>query len=118
MPLSLVYGILAVIVIFDLVSHVISLNKVPKWWQKIAGKSRARIIIGVVLSHLLILAALIFFVVMMMVTAGLNAAKVTLFYYRFDIALWLAISIMLSLVEAVIKIRWVAHRQPVEHPGP
>ncbi|MFU8826661.1 MAG: serine hydrolase domain-containing protein [Brevefilum sp.] len=117
-PLSLVYGILAVIVIYDLVSHVIALKRVPKWWQKVAGKSRARIIIGVVLSHLLIPAVVIFFVVMMMVTAGLNAARITLYYYMFDIALWLTISIVLSLVEAVIKLRWVVGYHSAGQPMP
>jgi hypothetical protein len=54
MPLSLIYGILTVIIIFDLVRHGLSLKQVPKWWQKVGSKSKPRIILGVVLSNLLI----------------------------------------------------------------
>jgi CubicO group peptidase (beta-lactamase class C family) len=110
--LSLIYGIFTAIIIFDLVRHGISLKQVPKWWQKVAGKSRPRIILGVVLSNLLIPAVLVFIVVMMIANAGINAARITLFYYIFDIALWLSISTILSVIEAVIKLRWMGQQKP------
>jgi hypothetical protein len=51
---------------------------------------------------------------MMIAKAGLNAARVTLLYYMFDIALWLSISIILSVIEAILKFRWLEQHKPAK----
>lgn len=106
--MRLVYSILTMIIIYDLIRHGLSLKQMPKWWQKVQDKTKPRIIFGVILSDLLIPAVLVFVVVMMIINAGINAARITLLYYMFDIALWLSISVILSVIEAVLKFRWMA----------
>jgi hypothetical protein len=44
---------------------------------------------------------------MMFATAGMNAAWTNLFYFIPDIALWLLVSAVMSVIIALLKFRWI-----------
>lgn len=113
--LRFVYAILALVILFDIARHIFSLTRLSKWWQRVKDRSRARLVVGIILQHLLIPTVLMFVILMMIMTSGTFAARITLFYYLFDIALWLLITSIFSVVIAVRKFQWVAKQRTQQH---
>ena len=110
MSMRLIYGLLSALVVLDIVRHGIDLSNIAKWTEKVKDKTKSRVILRISLQLLLLPAMLIFVTLMMILTAGINAARITLFYFLPDIALWLLISASLSIVEAIKKLRWLANK--------
>ncbi len=75
---------------------------------------RTRLVFGVILNNLLAPAVPVFVILMMILTSGAYAAHITLFYYLFDIALWLLITSNLSIVHAVVKLRWIGRKKAAQ----
>jgi hypothetical protein len=105
--LRLIYGLLTALVIYDLARHVILIIKLTKGWEPDPNKPYFKQIIGIFLQHLLLPTLFLLVFVVMIVSAGFNAARVTFYYQIIDLTLWLILSSIFSIIEAVIKFRWL-----------
>jgi CubicO group peptidase (beta-lactamase class C family) len=107
LSLRLIYGLLTALVIYDLARHVILIIKLTKGWEPDPNKPYFKQIIGIFLQHLLLPTLFLLVFVVMIVSAGFNAARVTFYYQIIDLTLWLILSSIFSIIEAVIKFRWL-----------
>lgn len=103
--MRMVYAIISVIALLDLLRHGIILTRIPVWFKNVERKNPWRQYLGIFLKHALFPLVLAFLITLIYLNAGTNATRATLFYFIPDIALWLTISALLSLVEGGIKIR-------------
>ena len=112
MSLRLLYSLLTALVIFDLTRHLILIIKLAKGWEADQNKPYFKQIITIFLQHLLLPTLFLLVFVMMITFAGLNAARVTFFYQIIDLTLWLVLGSIFSMIEAVIKFRWLRAFEP------
>lgn len=117
LSLRLIYGLLTALVIYDLVQHARTLTRMSHWWQKVQNQTKTKQVLGIIFQHLLMPSIVFFFIFMMIMTAGVNAAQMTLFYYLPDISLWLVIASILSIIEAILKFRWMKAQPAADVPS-
>jgi CubicO group peptidase (beta-lactamase class C family) len=105
--LRLIYGLLTALVVYDLARHIRLMIKLTRGWEDDPDKPIFKQIMDIFLQHLLLPTLLLLIFVFMIASAGLNAARVTFFFQIFDLTLWIVLSSIFSIIEAVIKIRWL-----------
>ncbi|MBW6465650.1 MAG: beta-lactamase family protein [Brevefilum sp.] len=106
LSLRLIYVLLSALVIYDLVRHVLLIIKLAQGWEADLTQSKFKGVMGIFFQHLLLPTLFILIIVMMIAAAGINAARVTFLYQILDLTLWLVLSSILSIIEALIKFRW------------
>jgi CubicO group peptidase (beta-lactamase class C family) len=107
LSLLLIYGLLTALVIYDLTRHIMLIIKLTKSWEADQNTSKDKQIMNVIFEHLLLPTLFLIIVIFMVAASGLNAARVTFLYQIPDITLWLIISSILSIIEAILKFHWM-----------
>lgn len=107
-PLTVLYAVIAGAIALDLLRHVLRLARLPRWGRQWKHRGGFRwVAIGLTLQGLVALTIIVGGPLLLVTRAGTDAAQVVLVYYAPGIAAWLALSALLTLVEVVLKMRWV-----------
>jgi CubicO group peptidase (beta-lactamase class C family) len=99
LAVRVLYIILSAVILFDLGRHLRNLIRLSR--GQLQAKSRWRRTLNVLLP-ILILAGLPLFLIL---TVGEEATRVLLFFYMPGITAWIVLSALLSLVEALLKLK-------------
>ena len=105
--MATLYAAIGVVMAVDLGRRGLSLARLPGQRQRWEGRPPGRRVAGLALQALLALVVLVGGPLLLMTQAGTDATRVMLFNYAPGIAAWLAVSSVLTLVEAGIKARWM-----------
>jgi hypothetical protein len=103
--LGLIYTGINTIIALDLVWKSIALLRVRRWQVWAAGKSRTRQRLDIALNLALPVLIVIGIPVVSLATLGATGTRVMVFYYIFDIVLWIGIGALLSIALGLTKIR-------------
>ncbi len=92
------------VVLADLARHGVVIARLSGWRERVKYKSRSRQLLSVAWQHLLVPAVVAVLVVMMLLAVGPHALRVTWLYLMPDIGLWLMVTVLLFLVEGIVKL--------------
>lgn len=108
LSLGFIYAGAALLFLLDVLRHIIAIKRIPAWLSQIPPtdikKRKKRIFLELLILILitsLMAGGLIFFM-------GRQFARVILFNYLPELSIWLAMSILFSLIKAIMKQRLIA----------
>jgi hypothetical protein len=107
LAVSTLYWVITALILVDIGRRINSLRRLGQWGKRVQGKSRKRVLTGLVLKLLFPLLIMVAAPTYLITQAGLNATQVMLFNYLPDITAWITFSALLTMVEGVLQVRIV-----------
>ena len=105
LTLNLIYGGINALILLDLTWKTIALLRVRKWRAWAARKSITRRRLDIAQNFALPVLLLVGLPALSLTTQGVAGTQVLFYYDIFDIAVWLAVSSLLSIARGLLKIK-------------